>query len=698
MHSPPKLTIGMAAFDDFDGVYFTLQALRLYHDLREVELIVVDNKPDSVGSESLRKLLADCRHGTAGARYVAAPEVVGTSAPRNRVFMEATGDAVLCIDSHVLLSPGSVARLIDWYDARHDSRDLLSGPMLYDTLGNISTHFVDFWRGEMWGIWGQAWSCAPNTECRMMNDEVGDGPPDASPLQHSTFNIQHFTVLDDGAGRARYVSLEMSHVPLTSLAGKTFPDIPYAGHEAPLSAAGFRPLGFSPDDEFEIPGMGLGLFSCRKHAWLGFNEQFRGFGGEEMYIHEKFRQAGARCLCLGFLKWVHRFGRPGGVKYPLTRWNKVRNYVLGHVELGRPLDEIYEHFVVSGLVPKAEWDSLVEDPTRLMPVAVLPKAPETIEAIYEAVRGKPRDLEKHFPKLRELASKCPRVTEFSKRRETVFALALGNAECLMLNDEVGGGQSDSPIQHSAFSIQHSSLPSLVSYCSESPHDLLTPLKRSAAHVTTYLGDSSSVESVDETDLLFIHSEHTKRRLLDELGKFAPRVTHYIVLGGTAGNGQRGEDGGPGLFDALKEFTAANPEWFVASHTSEQYGLTVLSRLPEDRPAEKIILWPLGFGPGTELSAILASLDINPAPSCDCKGKANQMDIWGVDGCRARMSEIVGWMRDGQGRWGWKDKLHAAAKAVTSGLAFKLDWSDPFPSLIDEAIRRAEGKGKSENAE
>jgi hypothetical protein len=37
------LTIEMAAYNDFDGVYFTVQALRLYHDLDDVELLVVDN-------------------------------------------------------------------------------------------------------------------------------------------------------------------------------------------------------------------------------------------------------------------------------------------------------------------------------------------------------------------------------------------------------------------------------------------------------------------------------------------------------------------------------------------------------------------------------------------------------------------------------------------------------------------------------
>jgi hypothetical protein len=69
---------------------------------------------------------------------------------------------------------------------------------------------------------------------------------------------------------------------------------------------------------------GLGVFSCRKAAWLGFNPAFRGFGGEEGYIHEKFRQAGARTLCLPFLRWGHRFGRPAGVPYPVLLNDKVK--------------------------------------------------------------------------------------------------------------------------------------------------------------------------------------------------------------------------------------------------------------------------------------------------------------------------------------------------------------------------------------
>ncbi len=97
------------------------------------------------------------------------------------------------------------------------------------------------------------------------------------------------------------------------------------------------------------------------------------------------------------------------------------------------------------------------------------------------------------------------------------------------------------------------------------------------------------------------------------------------------------------------------------------------------------------GPGTELKAILADLGVEPSPSCDCNAKARKMDDWGVAGCKQNRDQIVEWMREGQTRWGWKEKLTAAANAVKIGLAFKLNPLDPFPSLVDEAISRAEEK-------
>ncbi len=251
-----ELTIGMATYHDFDGVYFTLQALRLYQDLDNTELLVIDN----YGCEYTRQLVEEWLHG----RYIRATEVVGTAAPRELVFRHARGKAVLCCDSHVLFAPGAIARLKQFYREHPDCQDLLQGPLLYDDGRRVSTHFAPVWREQMWGIWA--------TDSR---GEDAEGEP------------------------------------------------------------------------FEIPMQGLGVFSCRKAVWPGFHPQFRGFGGEEGYIHEKVRQVGGRCLCLPWLRWMHRFGRPAGVKYPLTVEDKLRNYVLGHADLGLDLAPVLAHFAQS---------------------------------------------------------------------------------------------------------------------------------------------------------------------------------------------------------------------------------------------------------------------------------------------------------------------------------------------------------------
>lgn len=247
------LTIGMATYNDFDGVYFTVQALRLFQDLEDTELLVIDN----YGCDATRDFVKDW----VKARYIRATDLVGTAAPRDRVFREASGKAVLCCDSHVLFVPGAIAKLKAYYRKHPKTIDLLQGPLLYDDLGSTSTHFDPVWRDQMWGTWG-----------------------------------------DDPRGK--------------NLKGKPF----------------------------EIPMQGLGVFSCRRKVWPGFNPAFRGFGGEEGYIHEKFRQRGGRTLCLPWLRWVHRFQRPKGVPYPLTVDDKFRNYLIGHAELGFDLEPIVEHF------------------------------------------------------------------------------------------------------------------------------------------------------------------------------------------------------------------------------------------------------------------------------------------------------------------------------------------------------------------
>lgn len=342
----PILTIGMAVYDDFDGVWFTIQHIRTTNDCHDIEFVVVDNKPDSRVSRHIQNFLGNCQQGTAGARYIPMPSPVGTSAPRNRVFSEAMGNYVVCMDSHVISDPGSFNRLILYYQ-EHGSRDLLSGPLLYDNLQTISTHFNDEWRGGMWGTWGQAWMCRCKRMVKVTKNE--------SPLA--------FTVLNENDQCSwRGLANNKIRVNTCDRCGRGLPEsLPYNGHEDRLRGYGFVEMGQDKNDApFEVPGQGLGLFSCRKEDWLWFNEQFRGFGGEEMYIHQKFRNAGKRALCLPFLRWAHRFYRAEN-KYPLNIYDRVRNYVIGHKELGLDLAPVRKEFVDSGQLPIDQWNRLVVD-------------------------------------------------------------------------------------------------------------------------------------------------------------------------------------------------------------------------------------------------------------------------------------------------------------------------------------------------
>lgn len=252
-----RLTIGTAVYDDFDGLYFTIQAIRfsMPDRLKDLYFVVVDNNPLSDHGK-LSKKFCD----TIDAAYVPFDEYNATSV-KGKVFDYAKTDYVLYIDSHVLLQDGSIDRLLSYINYAKPDKQLIHGVLYGDNGCVMSTHMDPVWRGYMLGTWGKA--------CRDLSDK--------SPA-------------------------------------------------------------------FDIPGHGMGLFCCNRHFWPGFNSEMRGFGGEEGYIHEKVRMRGGRVVCLPGLRWMHKFKRVEGAKYPLSNLDKCRNYIIGFRELGLKLDQIAKHF------------------------------------------------------------------------------------------------------------------------------------------------------------------------------------------------------------------------------------------------------------------------------------------------------------------------------------------------------------------
>ena len=254
----PLLTIGMATHNDYDGVFFSVQALRLYHPeiADDTEILVLDNDPLGPCAASLKLLEGRVQ----GYRYYPYDRFQGTTV-KDLLFREAHGKFVLVMDSHVLFPPGSLARFVEFLRSQHDSLDLWQGPLLSDNLTRLATHFDNVWSGGMHGQW--AW-----------DERAAD--PDAPP--------------------------------------------------------------------FEIPMQGMGVFACRRAAWPGFNPRFQGFCCEEGYIHEKIRRNGGAALCLPFLRWLHRFERPGGIPYKPVWSDRIRNFLIAYDELGLDPAPVVEHF------------------------------------------------------------------------------------------------------------------------------------------------------------------------------------------------------------------------------------------------------------------------------------------------------------------------------------------------------------------
>jgi hypothetical protein len=274
------LTVAMATYDDFDGVFFTIQALRMYNDIcrtKQVEYIVVDGNADSAHGKIIKSFIESLNHHQ-DAKYIKNEKRL-SSFNKYDTVEHAEGKYILILDCHVLLLPGAIESLLYYYLNNPDCKNLVQGPLVYDDLKNISTHFNPAWRGSMYGTW-------------------------ATDMEK-----------------------------------------------------------YDKGEPFEITMQGMGLCSFEKKNWPGINNLFKGFGAEEGYIAEKFRQNGGKNICLPKLGWCHRFGRPEGAKYPLILEDRIWNYFVGWLELTKdPEHEVikgaYEHF--KDKIPAGSIDNILE--------------------------------------------------------------------------------------------------------------------------------------------------------------------------------------------------------------------------------------------------------------------------------------------------------------------------------------------------
>ena len=114
----PFLSIGVTHYDDFNGAWQTLTGILANHSsvLPSCEFVIVDNNPGSRDSKALRSFVTRMMREwpSQSARYVPYDKAVGIGPVRNKLFSEAAGEFVLCLDSHIVFPSGKMVHLLSY--------------------------------------------------------------------------------------------------------------------------------------------------------------------------------------------------------------------------------------------------------------------------------------------------------------------------------------------------------------------------------------------------------------------------------------------------------------------------------------------------------------------------------------------------------------------------------------------------------
>lgn len=147
-----KLTIGIYVYDDYDGVRYLIDSIRINNPeiLSNIEFVIIDNCPDTTNSNALMEFL------TTSVKNVAFNYVAYGRYPNHAYRFEAIELAktpyVLVTESKTQFTPGSLKSLIDFFDSGMDEGRIITGPRIKDDFSDVMTHFKYEWNGEFYGV------------------------------------------------------------------------------------------------------------------------------------------------------------------------------------------------------------------------------------------------------------------------------------------------------------------------------------------------------------------------------------------------------------------------------------------------------------------------------------------------------------------------------------------------------------------
>ena len=161
----------------------------------------------------------------------------------------------------------------------------------------------------------------------------------------------------------------------------------------------------------------------------------------------------------------------------------------------------------------------------------------------------PTDINQHLPLLRGIASLCTHVTEFGVRNgQSTRAILASSAQTVRSYDLY-----------------------------IDPYVLgLFELAQSMGKDATYTAANTLHIDIEQTDMLFIDTDHSYTQVKTELELHHSKVNKYLVFHDTHTYGTNCVDG-KGILPAILEFLKDHKEWTVNFHTTENNGFTILEK-------------------------------------------------------------------------------------------------------------------------
>jgi hypothetical protein len=178
-----------------------------------------------------------------------------------------------------------------------------------------------------------------------------------------------------------------------------------------------------------------------------------------------------------------------------------------------------------------------------------------LEEIYNQKCSTPSDINEHLPTLKRYAEECDHITEMGVRWVvSTFAFMMGKPKTLTSIDI-------DPLENWGISTEN-----LTSIANEIGIDFKFKL-------------ANTLElEIEETDLLFLDTDHTYNQVKGELSLHGNKSKKYIIFHDTTSFEFKGMNGDTiGIWPAIEEFLSENPHWSVHERFTNNNGLTILKR-------------------------------------------------------------------------------------------------------------------------